>query len=29
MTFVVLHKQYNCAADKKFDAGHTAIKDCN
>ena len=29
MIFVVLYKHFNCAADKTFDAGHTAINDYN
>ena len=29
MIFVVSYKHFNCAADKTFDAGHTAITDCN
>ena len=29
MIFVVLYKYLNCAADKTFDAGHTAINGCS
>ena len=29
ITFVVLYKYLNCAADKAIDAGHTTSTDCN
>ena len=29
MTFVVLYKYLNCAADKTFGAGYAAINDCS
>ena len=29
MTFVVLNKYLNCAADKTIDGDHTASTDCN